>query len=153
MCVCEGVCACEGVSLLRCAPVASDAVDKRGRRSNKTSNEDLRKYYELDGKEEIGIPPSHGSDDITALSEEEDGESESELDDVINSEGESPSSSSESEEEVVLEGAGHRWAEPDPGVVFGEASSRRLAVCNMDWDRVSAEDIFGGWFRSIEPAD
>ena len=39
----------------------------------------------------------------------------------------------------------HGWGEVarDGRVPHSEDTSRRLAVCNMDWDRLSANDIFG----------
>ena len=41
----------------------------------------------------------------------------------------------------------HRWGEMarDGHVPHSEDTSHRLAVCNMDWDRLSANDIFGEW--------
>ena len=43
-------------------------------------------------------------------------------------------------EEIV-----HDWGEVARGgrVPHSDETSHRLAVCNMDWDRVSANDIFG----------
>jgi len=39
------------VNLLGCALLGGvDKVDRRGRKVNQTSSEDLRKYYELDGR-------------------------------------------------------------------------------------------------------
>lgn len=43
------------------------------------------------------------------------------------------------------EGVVHGWGEVarDGRVPHSEETSHRLAVCNMDWDRLSANDIFG----------
>ena len=43
------------------------------------------------------------------------------------------------------EGVVHAWGEiaKDGRVPHSEATSHRLAMCNMDWDRLSANDIFG----------
>ena len=38
-----------------------------------------------------------------------------------------------------------QWAEEGRDVVKGEETGRRLAVCSMDWDKISAQDLFGGW--------
>ena len=37
----------------------------------------------------------------------------------------------------------HDWGDLAEGVEFGEQTSHRLALCNMDWDRVNAQDIYG----------
>ena len=36
----------------------------------------------------------------------------------------------------------HAWGEFDQSVATTDSSTSRLAVCNMDWDRVTANDIF-----------
>ena len=38
----------------------------------------------------------------------------------------------------------HGWGELDKDVPESLETSSRLAVCNMDWDHVSAQDLFGG---------
>ena len=35
-----------------------------------------------------------------------------------------------------------QWGELDRDAETTEEETKRLAVCNMDWDRVGAEDIF-----------
>lgn len=37
----------------------------------------------------------------------------------------------------------HSWGDLESNVLRSEAVGRRLALCNMDWDRVSAQDLFG----------
>lgn len=37
----------------------------------------------------------------------------------------------------------HPWGEMDVSTKTTEAATRRLAVCNLDWDRVTATDLFG----------
>lgn len=51
------------------------------------------------------------------------------------------SSDESSEEEGEVEGF-DKWGELDRDAERTEESTRRLALCNMDWDRVGAEDIF-----------
>ena len=34
----------------------------------------------------------------------------------------------------------HEWGEVK--VDYGEGTSNRLAACNMDWDRLSAQDLY-----------
>jgi hypothetical protein len=53
----------------------------------------------------------------------------------------SDESSSDDEEEVAAE-TFDKWGELDADAEQTEEPTRRLAVCNMDWDRVGAEDIF-----------
>ncbi len=38
------------------------------------------------------------------------------------------------------------WHNEQEHVPLTEDSSHRLAVCNMDWDRIEAKDIFG-WLK------
>ena len=54
----------------------------------------------------------------------------------------SDSSSDESSEEEVEEEGFDKWGELDRDAERTEESTRRLALCNMDWDRVGADDIF-----------
>ncbi|PIK60181.1 putative ESF1-like isoform X3 [Apostichopus japonicus] len=50
----------------------------------------------------------------------------------------SDESDSEGNDDVDVE---HRWGELDTGAKRTEEVSSRLAVCNMDWDRITANDI------------
>lgn len=52
------------------------------------------------------------------------------------------SSDESSEDEAELEDAFDKWGELDADAERTEEATKRLAVCNMDWDRVGAEDIF-----------
>lgn len=36
----------------------------------------------------------------------------------------------------------HHWGEVDDNVEAVEEATRRLAVCNMDWDRIKAKDVY-----------
>ena len=38
-----------------------------------------------------------------------------------------------------------QWGEEGQDVLKGEETGHRLAVCNMDWDKISAQDLYGGW--------
>lgn len=35
------------------------------------------------------------------------------------------------------------WSELEAGAPVTEEATRRLAVCNMDWDKITADDFFG----------
>ena len=52
---------------------------------------------------------------------------------------------------TVSEGVVHGWGEVarDGRVPHSEETSHRLAVCNMDWDRLSANDIFGEQLNAL----
>ena len=42
------------------------------------------------------------------------------------------------------------WREEKDNVAVGDATSHRLAVCNMDWDRLEANDIYGEFLWKLE---
>ena len=46
----------------------------------------------------------------------------------------------------------HNWGEFDKDVPLTHESSRRLAVCNMDWDNITATDLFVV-FTSFKPPE
>ncbi|KAL3997293.1 NUC153 domain family protein [Acanthocheilonema viteae] len=106
-------------------------VDMRGRRVNLRPKNDLNVLYELsdgdgssdvesENEKEIKIDLARGNGNIT--SSDEDSSSEWELEEV--------------EKET------HNWGEIDRDARRVEWASHRLALCNMEWDRISATDIF-----------
>lgn len=46
----------------------------------------------------------------------------------------------------------HRWGEVDDNILSIDEATNRLAVCNMDWDRMKADDIFV-LLNSFKPSD
>ena len=116
-------------------------VDKRGKQTNEDNSEDYKKFYNISDSEEEeeeeekekevltkalkrpNIPNARGLD-----SEEED--------QAFSSSSESEDSSDENEE---LE---HKWNEWDKDVPKTDSATKRLAVCNLDWDRINANDLF-----------
>lgn len=63
--------------------------------------------------------------------------------------------SSEDEEDMVdllpeESGFEHAWRELDKDAPRGDEITRRLAVCNMDWDRIKANDLLA-LFNSFKP--
>lgn len=133
-------------------------VDKYGRKVNKTSNDDLEKYYELSSEEDEGEEKRKEEEQLALETNENDAlESEEIVSDNIKSKlkdltidyarGEvalmtdsssDDESSDEEDEELFIE---HVWGELDNDAPRTEDSTRRLAACNMDWDRIRASDI------------
>ena len=131
-----------------------DKVDKRGRKVGQTSSEDLRKYYELEdvpdvGKERDKERIKNIEDDL--VGDQDDGvESDIDHNDTNQSEtdrSETETSSSDSEDEAdglesASGGAMEEWSEEVANVPLSDATSHRLALCNMNWDYMAAKDIF-----------
>lgn len=131
------------------------SVDKYGRKVNKTSSEDLRKYYDQSSES------SEGEDEEKAM--QEDAESGNAIiqgghampaklkDKLKNLEvdyirGEGVLQSDSSDEESSDEEGGelfveHVWGELDHDAEKTDDSSRRIACLHMDWDRIRAVDI------------
>lgn len=136
------------------------SVDKYGRRVNKTSTDDLEKYYELSTdededeekrKEENELLKEDGDVHQMNESDEEIGDdikaklkdlnidyARGELPLLSDSSSDDESSDDEHEPELFIE---HVWGELDNDAPRTEDSTRRLAACNMDWDRIRASDI------------
>lgn len=136
------------------------SVDKYGRRVNKTSNDDLEKYYELSSDEdedeekrkeekellkesgdalEVNESDEEIGDDVKAKLKDLDIDyARGELPLLSDSSSDDESSEDENEPELFIE---HVWGELDNDAPRTEESTRRLAACNMDWDRIRASDI------------
>uniref|UniRef100_A0A915Q0I9 NUC153 domain-containing protein n=1 Tax=Setaria digitata TaxID=48799 RepID=A0A915Q0I9_9BILA len=116
-------------NMLRSEKFASKSnVDMRGRHISLKPKNDLSALYELQSdsdksdveeEKEIKIDLARGNGNITSSDEDS---SEWELD--------------EPQEEI------HCWGETDRDASRVEWASRRLALCNMEWDRISATDIY-----------
>jgi len=144
-------------------------VDKRGRPVNLTTNDNLKKFYELsseseneekDKKEKEDNERSveslkKGEEKETTESEEQSDEDDEEVGTAKakaadQSDSSSDSSSSDddddddysSDESGISADAEIPWNEFDKDTERTEDISRRLAVCNMDWDRIKASDIY-----------
>ncbi|XP_037024608.1 ESF1 homolog [Bradysia coprophila] len=140
-------------------------VDKYGRRQSKskTGSEDLKKYYDLSSDEEdVEAEQKREEEEIA---KDEDHKSLSKNDELqcdvtlpvalkdklkdlsvdyargqadLWSDDSSDDESSDEDEELFIE---HVWGEMDAEAPTTEDSTRRLAACNMDWDRIRASDI------------
>ncbi|CAH3174378.1 unnamed protein product [Porites lobata] len=186
-------------------------VDKRGSRVEKTSTEDLHRFYEMSDEsdkedEDEEIQPKEkeikeltekkvakskskkekavkkdgrkvkkklqmmenddnkgvgkkSSKKVRSKKEDEDENGSSSEEDIDLSRGEGDvQSSSEEEDEGQLklkikeDEIEHPWGEMDVSTKTTKDSTRRLAVCNLDWDRVTATDLFV-LFNSFKPRD
>lgn len=158
-------------------------VDKRGRPERDTTDEHLKKYYDLSSSsssdeenDEADKEDRHRKNkqlkEVTKIvsrktksqkSAKKDVASSSESDvvdddddddnsnrkynfDYARGEGNVESSSSsdeiDSDEEDDNAGMVHPWGELSSGAAEAEQITHRLAICNMDWDRVSAQDLY-----------
>lgn len=142
-------------------------VDKYGRPSKKSSASDLKKYYDLSSeneeeeqaKEKEAI--SKDEERVETVLEELQGQLESDEEEIPKTlkeklkdltvdyaRGESnlwsdedssdDESSEDDEKELFVE---HVWGALDQDAPRTEESTRRMALCNMDWDRIRAADI------------
>lgn len=141
-------------------------VDKYGRRQSKskTGSEDLKKYYELSSDEEDVDAEQKKEEEEIAKDDE--GRTPNQNDqlqrdeslpmtlrdklkdltvdyargqaDLWSDDSSDDESSEEENDELFIE---HVWGEMDAEAPTTEESSRRLAACNMDWDRIRASDI------------
>lgn len=143
-------------------------IDKYGRKVKQAESDELRKYYEMGSESESEPEPEVEKEEEQKADDDSDSD-ELELDDeekamampdkvksrledleidYARGEGAIASDSSSDDdsdeegedegEEVFIE---HVWGELDADAERTDESTRRLALCNMDWDRVRAVDI------------
>jgi len=138
-------------------------VDKRGKPlvREHTTRDDMNKFYQLEEDEDESSSTSSDEESEEKTEKETDDE---ELDELLQSdesdneeeeeeeEEKGKSRSSDEDEEIPEADDGTTWNEFDDKCARSDEVSRRLAVCNMDWDRVRAIDIFL-LLNSWKPAD
>ena len=151
--------------------VSKCTVDKRGRPKSLSSKESYEKFYDLEDSDSSEASVDAENDINKSSDEEEESSKEPSIDDddtVLESDikskllssnvdyarGEADLySDSSSEEDTDSEEEGgeqddeepemfDKWGELDHEAERTEDATDRLAVCNMDWDRVGADDIF-----------
>ena len=146
-----------------------DFLDQRGRKDKQVTKEKLEKFYEMSSEDEeeddtvdkegendmqpgdtllessdiyktekskeiLKLPPQTNSEDESSSGEEEDDEEEEQSD---SSDGESTD-----EEEVPADEAIDAWDEVNVCTEIISESTPRLSICNLNWDRMNATDIF-----------
>lgn len=119
--------------------VDEEAPTKGRARKNEQKQEDSHATNSDDVVADSGDSPgaiASESDIDTEDSDNDHSSSSTDVDDFTFDLAAAPSSS---------EGVVHGWGEVarDGRVPHSEDTSHRLAVCNMDWDRLSANDVFG----------
>jgi hypothetical protein len=137
------------------------AVDKYGRPSNKSSTDDLKKYYEASSSEDEDAQAEEKEALDASSDENTDGNNKLLVDvqlpgeikkkltnleiDYARGEGNLLSDSSSDEESSGDESeelrTEHVWGELDNDAERTDESTNRIAVCNLDWDRIRAVDI------------
>ncbi|CAD5229192.1 unnamed protein product [Bursaphelenchus okinawaensis] len=115
----------------------SAKIDRRGRKVEEKLQEELKNVYDVEQSSDEEPEKTAAPQPRIDLARGE-GMVESSSDD---------DESSEEEEEEVED----VWGELDSGVRQVEWTSNRLSVCNLDWDKIKAEDIFMA-LESFKPA-
>ncbi|XP_059620703.1 ESF1 homolog [Phlebotomus argentipes] len=125
------------------------SVDKYGRRVEKDQSDQLKKYYALSEEEEENEESEEENDELETgiplgkkikkrLKDMDIDYARGEAKILTDSSSDDESSSGEEEDEVVFD---HVWGELDNDAPRTDESTKRLAACNMDWDKMRAVDI------------
>jgi len=130
-------------------------VDKRGRPGNFSTKENYEKFYQMDSSDssdddEDDKKPKKKKSDVKKKPAEEAtnvdyARGEAFLTDSSSGEDSSDEEGGEvSKTDVVEEEEFDKWGELDHDAdkIGEDEITKRLAVCNMDWDRVGADDLF-----------
>lgn len=121
--------------------VSKVSVDKRGRPGNFSTKENFEKFYHMDSDESEEEGDDEKKNDMgTAV---KDSSVDYARGEAVLSDSSSEEEDSEEEEEVDEDEADFdKWGELDHDAGEIEEATKRLAICNMDWDRVGADDLY-----------
>lgn len=137
----------------------SESKRKRGNKDVGDGTSDVNREVQVNDKErdDEGISKM---DDRDKVKDDDDSDSDSSSDeevDIGRGEGDLMSSSDEEDDEGLdfqkaeneIE---HPWGEMNVSTKTTQETTRRLALCNLDWDKVTATDLFV-LFNSLKPRD
>jgi hypothetical protein len=137
--------------------VSKVGVDKRGRPGNFTTKENFEKFYHLESSSDDNDSDDNDDDKkkkprkVQGKKPMEKRIQDANVDyargEAIMSDSSSGDDDSSSEEDDEKEKADStetfdKWGELDHDAETTDEATCRLAICNMDWDRVAAEDLF-----------
>lgn len=119
------------------------SVDKRGKSIVHEANEHLKSYYDLSDDEDEDDEDEDDKETKDDLASAKTNKKKSSVPDARGQDSdELLSSSSDESSDDEEEELDHNWGELDKDVLRNENVSRRIAICNADWDRIKAVDLF-----------